>query len=114
VASDFPKWKHHKHNKSVLVHSPEQEQLLGDGWHDSLLEAKGPTTHSIHDSVKPASSESYAPSASGSDERLSELLEKLEGSSVHEQVAEQEETAEQEQPAEVEQERGVWRRKRKV
>jgi hypothetical protein len=32
---DYPKWKYHASKKPLLVHSSEEEKLLGSGWENS-------------------------------------------------------------------------------
>ena len=137
MASAYPKWMHHKHHKSVLINAPEQEELLGDGWHESLAEAKGATTqHITMSEISPAASPaSLTPAASNDDSRLKVLLEKAgavheeesvellempeddeaaakpEEAAQPEEAAKPEEAAQPEQPAQEQPTRRNWRKR---
>ena len=39
---EFPKWKHHATEPSVVVHSEEEEDALGDGWVNFKSELEQP------------------------------------------------------------------------
>lgn len=34
----YPKWKYHAKKEAVIVHSEEEEQGLGKGWHEAPVE----------------------------------------------------------------------------
>lgn len=43
VHQAYPKWKHHASATSVMVHDPEQEASLGDGWADAPFAENRPS-----------------------------------------------------------------------